>query len=280
MALTDLEVRMTRNSAAHGTDGAPASAETALKSRFETSVGSILCSQAPATEREKRFIGYFRVSTDKQGRSGLGLDAQRHAVSAYIDQQRGRLVADFTEIETGKRNDRPMLAEAMAVCRRERATLIIAKLDRLARNVAFIANLMEASVPFIAADMPHAERLTLHIFAAMAEEEARRISQRTKAALAAAKARGTVLGAYCKTLAEKERREADERARALAPMIAELRVGGATTDRALTAALNERGVVGPRGGRFHLRSVQRLRKRIAGLLLSDAGSMMLEPRTV
>ncbi len=244
----------------------PAPAEKASASGLTTSIGPILCSQTPVEVPERRFVAYFRVSTEKQGRSGLGLDAQRYAVSTYIGQERGRLVADFTEVETGKRNNRPSLSDALATCRRERAILVIAKLDRLARNVAFIANLMEAGVPFIAVDMPHAEKLTLHIFAAMAEEEARRISQRTKAALATAKARGTVLGAYGRVLAAQQRQEADERAMMLAPLIAELYAAGVITDRALTAALNVRGIVGPRGGRYHLRSTQRLRKRIGGLL--------------
>ena len=227
-----------------------------------TSIGPILCSQGPQIGTERRFVGYFRVSTEKQGRSGLGLDAQRAAVSAYVEHQRGKLLAEFTEVETGKRHDRPKLAEAMAVCRRERATLLIAKLDRLARNVAFIANLMEAGVPFIAVDMPYAEKLTLHIFAAMAEEEARRIAQRTKSALAAAKARGTVLGAHGKVLAQEQIKRADEFARHLAPILEELRGSGAKTDRSLLKALNSGGITGPLGGQFHLRSVQRLRQRI------------------
>ena len=139
------------------------------------------------------YIAYYRVSTDKQGRSGLGLDAQAAAVAAFV-AGRGEIIRSFTEIESGKKSDRPQLAEALAMCRKHKAKLIIAKLDRLARNVHFISGLMESSVDFIAVDMPEANRLTIHILAAVAEHEREMISQRTKAALAAAKAKGTKLG--------------------------------------------------------------------------------------
>src|SRR4051812_31466483 len=134
------------------------------------------------------FVAYYRVSTDRQGQSGLGLDAQRAAVAGFIGT-RG-LVAEFTEVESGKRSDRPQLAMALDLCRRKRTMLVIAKLDRLARNVAFIANLMESGVEFVAVDMPYANKLTLHILAAVAEHEREMISVRTKIALAAYKARG------------------------------------------------------------------------------------------
>jgi len=144
----------------------------------------------------KRFIAYYRVSTDKQGQSGLGLEAQQQAVRAYLNGGAWELVGEFTEIESGKKDDRPQLAAALAACRKHKATLVIAKLDRLARNVAFIANLMEAGTDFIAVDMPEANKLVLHIMAAMAQHEREAISARTKAALAAAKARGKVLGGF------------------------------------------------------------------------------------
>jgi DNA invertase Pin-like site-specific DNA recombinase len=143
-----------------------------------------------------QFVTYYRVSTDRQGRSGLGLEAQREAVARYLASVGGNLVAEHTEIETGKRNDRPELAKALAVCRKRRTKLVIAKLDRLSRNVAFIAALMDSNVEFVACDNPHAARLTLHILAAVAEHEREMISIRTKAALAAAKARGKALGRY------------------------------------------------------------------------------------
>src|SRR3954451_12613838 len=141
-----------------------------------------------------RFVAYYRVSTDRQGRSGLGLDAQRAAVADYLNGGNWQLVAEFTEVESGRKNDRPELAKALTACRRIGAPLVIAKLDRLARNVAFVSNLMESGVEFTAVDFPTANRLTIHILAAVAEHEREMISARTKAALAAAKARGTKLG--------------------------------------------------------------------------------------
>jgi DNA invertase Pin-like site-specific DNA recombinase len=134
------------------------------------------------------FVAYYRVSTDRQGQSGLGLDAQRAAVAGFVGAR--EFIAEFTEVESGKRADRPQLAAALELCRRQRAILVIAKLDRLARNVAFIANLMEAGVEFVAVDMPYANKLTLHILATVAEHEREMISARTKIALAAFRARG------------------------------------------------------------------------------------------
>jgi DNA invertase Pin-like site-specific DNA recombinase len=142
----------------------------------------------------KRFISYVRVSTQRQGESGLGIEAQQAAVRGYVNGH-GELVAEYTEVETGKRADRPQLLKAIAHARRQKATLVIAKLDRLARNVAFTATLMESGADFVATDNPTATRLTIHILAAVAEEEARQISSRTIAALAAYKARGGLLGA-------------------------------------------------------------------------------------
>lgn len=139
------------------------------------------------------FVAYYRVSTDRQGASGLGLDAQRQAVARQVNG--GQLAAEYTEIESGRRHtNRPQLLAALEECRKSRAVLLIARLDRLARNVAFIANLMESGVDFVACDMPQANRLTIHILAAVAEHEREMISQRTKAALAEAKRRGTRLG--------------------------------------------------------------------------------------
>jgi DNA invertase Pin-like site-specific DNA recombinase len=138
------------------------------------------------------FVAYYRVSTQRQGASGLGLEAQQEAVRGFT--KGGTIVAEVVEVESGKRNDRPKLAEALALCRKTKATLIIAKLDRLARNVAFVSNLMESGVDFVAVDFPQANRLTVHILAAIAEHEAAMISQRTRAALQAAKARGKRLG--------------------------------------------------------------------------------------
>src|SRR2546429_6057628 len=141
-----------------------------------------------------KFVAYFRVSTDRQGKSGLGLEAQRKSVRDYLDGGRWSLVAEFTEIESGKHNDRPGLVKAPAGCKKQKARLVIAKLDRLSRNLAFIATLMDSGVEFTAVDNPHANKLTIHILAAVAQHEREMISERTKAALQAAKARGKQLG--------------------------------------------------------------------------------------
>ena len=216
-----------------------------------------------------RFISYLRVSTAKQGASGLGLEAQRKAVLDYLDGGKWTLVTEVVEVETGKRADRPKLAEALALCRLHRATLVIAKLDRLARNVAFISNLMESGVDFVAVDLPQANRLTVHILAAVAEHEAKMISERTKAALAAAKARGQQLGgdrgnireiAHLGRLASAQLRQerARQRAADLVPIIADLRKRGVTSLRQIAAALNERGVPAPRGGAWAPAQVYRV----------------------
>jgi DNA invertase Pin-like site-specific DNA recombinase len=141
----------------------------------------------------KDYVAYYRVSTDRQGASGLGLDAQRQAVARHVGA--GKLIAEFTEIESGRRHtNRPQLQAALAECRKRRAVLVIARLDRLARNVAFISALMEDRTDFVACDMPTANKLTIHILAAVAEHEREMISKRTQAALAEAKRRGTKLG--------------------------------------------------------------------------------------
>jgi DNA invertase Pin-like site-specific DNA recombinase len=143
----------------------------------------------------QKFVSYYRVSTGQQGRSGLGLEAQQAEVEAYVAREGGALVAPpFIEVESGKCKTRPELSKAIAHARRHKAVLLVAKLDRLARNVAFLSSLMESKIDFRAVDNPHATRLTIHIMAAVAEEEARATSVRTKAALAAAKARGVLLG--------------------------------------------------------------------------------------
>lgn len=139
-------------------------------------------------------IAYYRVSTKKQGQSGLGLEGQQAAIETYAQQHGATIVAEYREVESGKRADRPELAKALAHARRSKATLVVAKLDRLARNVAFLSALMESGAEFVACDNPHANRFTIHILAAVAEHEAKAISERTKAALEAAKRRGIKLG--------------------------------------------------------------------------------------
>lgn len=210
---------------------------------------------------EQNFVAYYRVSTEKQGRSGLGLDAQRQAVAAFI-AHKGQLAQEFTEIESGRKNDRPQLQAALFLCRRQKATLVIARLDRLARNVAFIANLMESGVEFVAVDMPHANRLTLHILAAVAEHEREMISKRTKDALAAAKARGQRLGNPSPALALERARSAVMESAELftathAPLIRELRTGGLTL-RAIARELDRRNIKTARGGRWQAVQVRNI----------------------
>ncbi len=204
-----------------------------------------------------RFVSYCRVSTVRQGALDLGLDAQQEAIRSYLNGGRWTLVAEVVEVESGKRDDRPKLAEALALCRVHKATLIIGKLDRLARNVAFVSNLMESGVDFTAVDFPQANRLTIHILVAVAEHEAAMISARTKAALAATKARGTKLrGFRGKTFTEadhaaaKQARQARAVARGadLAPIVHEMQAAGVTSLNGLAKALTERGIPAARGG--------------------------------
>jgi DNA invertase Pin-like site-specific DNA recombinase len=214
-----------------------------------------------------RFVTYLRVSTERQGQSGLGLEAQRAAVLDHV-AGKGEIAAEYVEIESGKRNERPQLAQAIAEAKRIGAVLLIAKLDRLARNVAFIANLLESGVEIAAADMPEANRFVLHIMAAVAEQEGRAISERTKAALAAAKARGVKLGWSIPARASEQRQAARKgaavnKARALAhaenvlPVIEQIRAGGASL-RQIASELNARGIKTARGGKWHATTVRNI----------------------
>jgi DNA invertase Pin-like site-specific DNA recombinase len=231
-----------------------------------------------------RFVAYFRVSTDKQGVSGLGLEAQREAVSRHVAIAQGVIVAEFQEIESGKRNDRPQIAAALAACRLRRATLVIAKLDRLARNVFFISSLQESGVDFVACDNPHATKLTIQILAAVAEHEREAIAERTKAALAAVKraiaADGqwvsrrsgrvlTRLGNPRLTPGDTRRARKARTARALSYArdvdlyINEARQAGCTSLSAIARALNGRGIPTPAGGqRWKAEAVKRVLARI------------------
>lgn len=215
-----------------------------------------------------RYVACYRVSTARQGQSGLGLEAQRDAVARFTGD--GQIVAEFVEVESGKRNDRPEIAKALSLCRVHGAKLVIAKLDRLARNVAFIANLMEADVDFVAVDMPQANRLTVHILAAMAEHEREMISARTKAALAAAKARGVKLGgprklnAQAADLGRQKGREvrsvrASARANDLFPILSAIQSEGYESSRSLAAELNARGIPTPsKRGQWQATTVRRV----------------------
>lgn len=210
------------------------------------------------------FVAYYRVSTEKQGATGLGMDAQRALLTPYG----ANIIAEYVEVESGRKADRPQLLAAIAHARSIKATLLIAKLDRLARNVVFIASLMESGVEFIAADMPHANKLTLHIMAAFAEHEAEMISKRTKAALAIAKERGVKLGGYRGPVARAgDGREASLRVRRsrgsahrsmIAPVIGNIRQCGATTLRAIAGELTRRGYTPPRGGQWTATQVRRV----------------------
>ena len=219
------------------------------------------------------FVAYYRVSTAKQGMSGLGLEAQRAAVQSHVAGVRGFIAAEFVEVESGRKKDRPELTAALSAARAHRAVLVIAKLDRLARNVAFVSGLMESGVEFVAADMPTVNRLTVHILAAVAEEEARMISARTKAALTAAKARGVRLGnprlqpgnrTAALAAAAAKSAKAKDRAADLLPLIEQVRRAGVTSCAQIAAALTARGVPTPSGrGAWHPATVRRVLGRAA-----------------
>lgn len=215
-----------------------------------------------------RFVSYLRVSSAKQGRSGLGLEAQRRAVADYLNGGAWDLISEFVEIESGKLDGRPQLEAALAMCELTGATLVVAKLDRLSRNVAFLAALQDSGARFVAADMPEANELTIHIMAAVAQAERKAISKRTKEALAAAKARGTMLGGNRGNLADLRRGPAASaivrskasvaRAAKVLRQIECFQAGGETTLRALADKLNEAGITAPRGGSWSAAQVKRI----------------------
>jgi len=211
----------------------------------------------------KSAIAYYRVSTDRQGKSGLGLEARQEAVRLFAQQEGYQVAAHFTKIESGKKNQRPQLLAALAQCRKEKATLIIAKLDRLGRNVAFISNLMESRVDFKAVDNPHANKLMVHLLAAFAEHEREQISIRTKDALQAAKRRGVKLGQHGAILGKHNSEESTRFAEALRPVLAEMQQQGITTIRAIRDELNRRQIPTLRyGSAWHHTTVHALLKRI------------------
>ncbi len=227
-----------------------------------------------AQDTALKLVAYERVSTARQGRSGLGLDAQRHAIDEFAAAREARLLARFTEVESGGRTDRPKLATALELARLTGSTLVIAKLDRLSRNAAFLLTLRDSGVRFVACDMPEANDLTVGIMALIAEQERAAISRRTKEALAAAKARGVKLGnpngaAALRragkggvALREAVGANADEFARSLAPVIADIRAAGQISLRTIAAELNDRGVETRRGGKWHVSSVRNLLARL------------------
>ena len=228
-----------------------------------------------------KLVAYVRVSTAGQGTSGLGLEGQRAAIEAYAKQTAGELLATYIEVESGKRADRPELARALSHAKRAKATLVVAKLDRLARNVAFLSAMLEAGVEFIACDNPTANRLTVHILAAVAEAEAKAISERTKSALAAAKARGTQLGSArpghwegredrrlagamngAKAATQARVRLADEAYADLLPIIQQHKSEGGTLQQ-IAARLNGEGYTTRRGKEFTPMTVKRILERVS-----------------
>jgi DNA invertase Pin-like site-specific DNA recombinase len=225
--------------------------------------------------KAKKAVSYLRVSTPKQGRSGLGLEAQREAVAAFLKVGEWPLIAEYVEVESGRKDSRPELEKALAACRIHGAALIVAKLDRLSRDAYFLLGLARSKVDFICCDMPSANSLTVGIMAMVAEEEARLISARTRDALKAAKARGVKLGSPV-GLSEHARRlgpeagvrvrqaRARQRASDLAPKIALLRESGVTTLSGIAAALNDEEIPTARGGQWTATQVSRLLRKING----------------
>jgi DNA invertase Pin-like site-specific DNA recombinase len=218
---------------------------------------------------ELRFVTYYRVSTQAQGRSGLGLEAQRSAVEHYLRSRNGKLIGEFTEVETGKGANalerRPELRAALDLCRKQGAALVIAKLDRLARNVHFVTGLIESGVDFVAADMPHATKVMIQIHAVMAENERDQISARTKAALAAAKARGVKLGVTGPTNLRPNLEARQEAARRFAermrPVFEGFELRGLSR-RQMVAELNGLGIRTAKGASWRLKQVQRFLCRV------------------
>lgn len=207
-------------------------------------------------------IPYYRVSTRAQGRSGLGLEAQRESVTRYLAQEGYEAINEYTEIESGRRKNRPALQQALKECKQKRAVLIIAKLDRLARNVFFISSLIEAKAEFIALDNPQANKLMLHMLAAFAEHESDLIRIRIKEALAASKKRGTILGKHGRVLAEINKQQAGQFAMTMKPILDELQNSGAVSIRKKVQLLNKRGIPSFRGKTWHRTSLNRLLLRL------------------
>jgi len=226
---------------------------------------------APPTQR---FIAYERVSTARQGASGLGLEAQRNTIDAFAASRGADVLARFTEIESGRKSDRPELVRAIHLAKVTGATLIIAKLDRLSRNAAFLLTLRDSGARFLACDMPEANDLTVGIMALVAQQEREAISRRTREALAVAKARGVRLGNPNGAAALRRAgkggvalratvtRNADDYARDLAPVLADIRAAGHVSLRAMAAELNRRGMMTRRGGKWHVSNVLGLVRRI------------------
>ncbi len=224
-------------------------------------------------QKSSKFVVYLRVSTAKQGRSGLGLEAQREAVQRFVTERGGKIIApEFIETESGKRNDRPELAKALKRCRATRAKLVVAKLDRLSRNAAFLMTLRDSGVQFVAADLPEANTMTVGVMAVVAQYEREAISARTKAALAAAKARGTVLGGLRPGAADiskwqaqgvaAARAKAAERLSDIADDLCSLAAEGLSLN-AMARKLNQQEIKTARGSTWTATAVKRALDRLA-----------------
>ena len=223
----------------------------------------------------KSAVAYYRVSTQRQGRSGLGIEAQRATVTRFAAAEGMAIVAEFVEVETGKRADaldrRPHLSAALEAARKAKCPVVVAKLDRLSRDVAFISGLMAQRVPFIVAELgADADPFMLHLYAALAEKERRLISERTRAALAQRKAQGARLGNRrnaAKAAAfgrSAQTEEADRFAMNAMPIIESIRRSGVSTLAGITEALNARGLRSARGGKWHVSAVQNVLARACG----------------
>ena len=221
--------------------------------------------KANSQDTTKRYVAYFRVSTDKQGASGLGLEAQRSAVLDFINGNGDKLIAEYTEIESGKRNDRPELQRAISHAKKEKAVLTIAKMDRLGRRASYVLNLLDNSgVRFVFVENPNATDLEIGIRAVVAQEEGRLISQRTKDALAAAKARGVKLGSPAPERGSAigvavRKAKAEQHVQAVLPIVRDIQQAGVTSLAGIARALGARGVPTARGGAWHANSVRRIR---------------------
>jgi len=223
-----------------------------------TYIRSLVCHRGG--QLDGKFIAYYRVSTEQQGADGNGIRAQHKAVEDYLNGGRWKLVAEFTEVESGKRNDRPELEKALTACKKHKAKLVIAKLDRLSRNVHFISGLMERKIDFVACDMPSANAFMINVYAAVAQEERRMISDRTKAGLRAARERGVKLGNPNLPSINSERLEAAQaRAQTIAPVLTEL---AGQSARAIAAELNARKIPTPTGAPWSAKTVIRARARL------------------
>ncbi len=224
---------------------------------------------------ENEYVSYLRVSTERQGAVGLGIDAQRSAIRRYADICGGTILDELVEVESGKRADRPILEDAISLCRRKKATLLVAKLDRLSRTVTFMSRLIDTGVDFIAVDNPHANKLMVHVLSAFAEHERDMIAARTKAALAVAKERGVVLGnpnlGRARVLAHIAiTTAADDFSANVAPVIAQIRTSGINSLRGIADALTSRGIATPRGGRWHPTSVRNIEKRFGEKMVTHS----------